>query len=165
MKTFINFHHENFEVTPPSPNIQDQVVLGNLLLQGKPSSSSHSLSSSTTRPEPAGKSLTREENPLNLDTSTEDVFDLEARDTPPNSHVEAPEKSKNAMTLPSDSQGSEQTVTGSSHCKNKTYDVSSGGSSDANDFELGETINGEGENSGTGDKSMFCCSLYLQRKK
>ncbi|KAK9310375.1 hypothetical protein QLX08_000358 [Tetragonisca angustula] len=61
-------------------------------LRAKPSSSSHSLSE-TTKPESVtqknSKHLQEGNNgPSNMDTSSEDVFEFDVRDTPPNSHVE-----------------------------------------------------------------------------
>ncbi|CAK9797221.1 BTB/POZ domain-containing protein 8 [Anthophora quadrimaculata] len=61
-------------------------------LQTKPSSSSHSLND-TTKPEcvtQKNSKLLQEGNngPANMDTSSEDVFEFDVRDTPPNSHVE-----------------------------------------------------------------------------
>ncbi|CAL7935273.1 unnamed protein product [Xylocopa violacea] len=61
-------------------------------LQAKPSCSSNSLND-TTKPEfviQKSSKLVQEGNngPNNMDTSTEDVFEFDVRDTPPNSHVE-----------------------------------------------------------------------------
>ncbi|XP_017787867.1 PREDICTED: uncharacterized protein LOC108570506 [Habropoda laboriosa] len=62
-------------------------------LQTKPSSSSHSLND-TTKPAECvtqkNSKLLQEGNngPNNMDTSSEDVFEFDVRDTPPNSHVE-----------------------------------------------------------------------------
>ncbi|KAG7211468.1 hypothetical protein KM043_010748 [Ampulex compressa] len=61
-------------------------------LQAKPSASSHSLND-PNKVEPEGQKNVKllhdqENNTTNMDTSTEDVFDFDVRDTPPNSHVE-----------------------------------------------------------------------------
>ncbi|XP_012279426.1 uncharacterized protein LOC105699191 isoform X2 [Orussus abietinus] len=59
-------------------------------LQAKTSNSSHSLSEETRGKVPNGKSAERpqETESRNMDTSAEDVFEYDVRDTPPNSHVE-----------------------------------------------------------------------------
>ncbi|KYN50179.1 BTB/POZ domain-containing protein 8 [Cyphomyrmex costatus] len=60
--------------------------------QAKTSSSSHSLSDATKADSYNHKSFKtlqeRENNSNNMDTSTEDVFEFDVKDTPPNSHVE-----------------------------------------------------------------------------
>ncbi|XP_068968534.1 uncharacterized protein [Bombus flavifrons] len=61
-------------------------------LRAKPSSSSHSLSDTAKQESVTQKNskLLQEGNngPSNMDTSSEDVFEFDVRDTPPNSHVE-----------------------------------------------------------------------------
>ena len=56
--------------------------------QGKTSNSSHSLSEAARVDSTNGRSSKLEENSRNMDTSSEEVFEYDIRDTPPNSHIE-----------------------------------------------------------------------------
>lgn len=140
----------------------DLVLKLNYDFQARPSSSSHSLSESIRAEE---KSQLKDG--VAMDTSTEDMFEFENRDTPPNSHIEvlneelrvSAKQRRDYRELTTqvqvESQGSESSVnwdktatTASTeegaHRKSETFDISSG--SDNNDFELPEMqLNGGGE--------------------
>ena len=145
--------------------------------QGRSSNSSHSLSEAARADPINGKSSKlEEENSKNMDTSTEDVFEYDIRDTPPNSHIEIINeevrlsvkhnefqeiKSTEVASIKIqeknfEDEGSEawdKTGTESTEGqtrKSETFDISSGSGpspgSENRDFELAELLNGEVSN-------------------
>ncbi|XP_033224067.1 uncharacterized protein LOC117177463 isoform X2 [Belonocnema kinseyi] len=142
--------------------------------QGRSSNSSHSLSEAARADPINGRSsMVEEENGKNMDTSTEEVFEYDIRDTPPNSHIEIineevrmsvkhnefqETKSTEVATVSVqeknlEDEGSEawdKTGTESTEGqtrKSETFDISSGSGpspgSENRDFELAELLSGQ----------------------
>ncbi|XP_014469902.1 PREDICTED: uncharacterized protein LOC106741948 isoform X2 [Dinoponera quadriceps] len=144
--------------------------------QAKTSSSSHSLSDAAKAESYKNcKTLLqeREHNANNMDTSTEDVFEFDVRDTPPNSHVEIESEELRASVANrreykeiiagqtenleakayddefSETSAWEKTCTESTQSarKSETFDISSGSGpspdSDNHEYELTDLLNGE----------------------
>lgn len=140
--------------------------------QGRVSNSSHSLSEAARVDSVNGiTSKTEEENGRNLDTSTEDVFEYDIRDTPPNSHIEIINEEirmtvkdlnefkeiksteiTEIIKMPENESSEvwDKTATESTEGqtrKSETFDISSGSGpspgSENRDFELAEILNGD----------------------
>ncbi|XP_043481128.1 uncharacterized protein LOC122510500 isoform X2 [Leptopilina heterotoma] len=124
--------------------------------QGRASKSSHSLSEAAQVNSVNGIT----ENSRNLDTSTEDVFEYDIRDTPPNSHIEIINEDirmsvkhnniqENPITKISDDDSSKiwNKSTEVKKRKSETFDISSGSGpspgSEIQDFQLTELLNGD----------------------
>lgn len=142
--------------------------------QGRSSNSSHSLSEAARADPINGRSSqVEEENGKNMDTSTEDVFEYDIRDTPPNSHIEIINEEVRMSVKHNEFQETESTEvatvsiqeknledegseawdkTGTESTegqtrKSETFDISSGSGpspgSENRDFELAELLSGQ----------------------